>query len=182
MFQPLLVKLSEGFEKQNIPYMIIGGQAVLVYGEPRLTKDIDVTLGVGVERLPDVLRLVEAMGFKVLTANPVEFVRKAMVLPCQDTASGIRVDIVFSFSPYERQAMSRVRRVRLEGKEVCFASPEDLLIHKVIAGRPRDWEDIQTVFRKNPGVDRNYIEKWLMEFEGALNRPLVAEWKKKIGR
>lgn len=29
--------------------MIIGGQAVLLYGEPRLTKDLDVTLGIGLE-------------------------------------------------------------------------------------------------------------------------------------
>jgi len=29
--------------------MVIGGQAVLLYGEPRLTRDIDITLGIGVE-------------------------------------------------------------------------------------------------------------------------------------
>jgi len=31
--------------------MVIGGQAVLLYGEPRLTKDIDITLGKGIESL-----------------------------------------------------------------------------------------------------------------------------------
>jgi hypothetical protein len=31
--------------------MVIGGQAVLLYGEPRLTKDIDITLGEGIESL-----------------------------------------------------------------------------------------------------------------------------------
>jgi hypothetical protein len=38
MFQALLARLSEVFEKSKIPYMVIGGQAVLVYGEPRFTK------------------------------------------------------------------------------------------------------------------------------------------------
>lgn len=41
----LLKKLSIKLEERNIDYMIIGGQAVLIYGEPRLTKDIDITLG-----------------------------------------------------------------------------------------------------------------------------------------
>ncbi len=176
MFQPLLAKLSEGFENQKIPYMIIGGQAVLIYGEPRFTKDIDVTLGVGVERLPDLLRLVETMGLKVLTPNTTEFVQKTMVLPCQDPASGIRVDIVFSFSPYERQAMGRVRRIVLENKEICFASPEDLIIHKVIAGRPRDLEDIRVVLRKNPDLDLTYVENWLRDFEKALGQKLLEVW------
>ncbi|HEV2355813.1 MAG TPA: nucleotidyl transferase AbiEii/AbiGii toxin family protein [Puia sp.] len=178
MFQDLLVSLSEAFEKTNIPYMVIGGQAVLVYGEPRFTKDIDVTLGAGVERLDDVLKIVGSIGWKVLTPSPAEFVQKTMVLPCQDPASGVRLDLVFSFSPYEHQAMERVRRIKFSGKEVCFASPEDLIIHKVVAGRPRDLEDVRAVQLKNPGMDRGYIEKWLKEFEKTLDRSLLETWKK----
>ena len=44
--------------------MVIGGQAVLVYGEPRFTKGIDITLGAGVERLDEVLKLVGSIGWK----------------------------------------------------------------------------------------------------------------------
>ena len=51
MFQTLLRKIAEALRPVDISYMIIGGQAVLLYGEPRLTKDIDVTLSVGVESL-----------------------------------------------------------------------------------------------------------------------------------
>ena len=178
MFQTLLAQLSEALDKNKIPYMVIGGQAVLVYGEPRFTRDIDITLGVGVDRLEEVLQLVRSNQWKVLTPSPTEFVQKTMVLPCQDPASGVRLDLVFSFSPYERQAMDRVRRIRFLGKEVRFASPEDLIIHKVVAGRPRDLEDVQMVQRKNPGLDRVYIEKWLKEFEASLEKPLVELWKK----
>ena len=53
MFTQLLERIALGLEQRQIPYMIIGGQAVLLYGEPRLTRDIDVTLGVGTERLGD---------------------------------------------------------------------------------------------------------------------------------
>lgn len=126
MFQDLLVRLSEVLEKSGIPYMVIGGQAVLVYGEPRFTKDIDITLGAGVERLDEVLRSVVALGWKVLPESPAEFVQKTMVLPCQDPESGVRLDLIFSFSPYERQAMGRVRRI-------------DLMEKKYVLPRPRTW-------------------------------------------
>jgi hypothetical protein len=46
MFQKLIVATAEELEKHKIPYMIIGGHAVILYGEPRLTRDIDITLGV----------------------------------------------------------------------------------------------------------------------------------------
>ena len=51
MFQQLLVELARALNRREIEYMIIGGQAVLIYGEFRLTRDIDITLGVGEERL-----------------------------------------------------------------------------------------------------------------------------------
>jgi hypothetical protein len=46
MFQSILVKLAKAFDSQQIPYIVIGGQAVLLYGEPRLTRDINITLGI----------------------------------------------------------------------------------------------------------------------------------------
>lgn len=54
MFEELLKRIAAALDAAGIPYMIIGGQAVLLYGEPRLTRDIDLTLGIGpdeVERL-----------------------------------------------------------------------------------------------------------------------------------
>jgi hypothetical protein len=41
MFEEILSKIGAILKKHNIPYMIIGGQAVLLYGEPRLTRDIE---------------------------------------------------------------------------------------------------------------------------------------------
>ncbi len=74
--------------------------------------------------------------------------------------------------------MGRIRRIKFLDQEVCFASPEDLIIHKVVAGRPRDLEDVRVVQLKNPELDRAYIEKWLKDFEAALERPLIETWKK----
>jgi len=44
MIEKLIKKIAFNLDKAKIPYMIIGGQAVLLYGVPRLTRDIDITL------------------------------------------------------------------------------------------------------------------------------------------
>lgn len=158
--------------------MVIGGQAVLLYGEPRLTRDIDITLGATTERLPDILDMVDTLKWRVLVTAPAEFVRERMVLPCLDPPSGIRIDLIFSYSPYERQALKRVRRVKIGKAQVRFASPEDLIIHKIIAGRPRDLEDVHTILLKNPRVNKRYIRKWLGQFEESLGEPFMQRWNK----
>ena len=45
MFEDLIAKIALSLEEASLPYMIIGGQAVLLYGEPRLTRDIESPLG-----------------------------------------------------------------------------------------------------------------------------------------
>jgi len=156
--------------------MVIGGQAVLLYGEPRLTKDIDITLGVGTDRYDDILALADRLALKGLTENQEEFTKKTMVLPLLEESTGIRIDFVFSFSAYEQQAIARARSVVFDsasGVAVQFASLEDLLIHKVIAGRPRDIDDVRSILLKKPAYDKQYVTNWLMEFDKGLDTNFV---------
>ena len=163
MFENLLEKIALSLERAAVPYMVIGGQAVLLHGEPRLTKDIDITLGAGIDRLQEIRTLVSTMGLLPLVDSD-EFTSRTMVLPCSDPGSGIRVDFIFSFSPYEHQAIGRALRVPIGSAHVRFASAEDLVIHKMIAGRPRDLEDVRMVLLKNPGLDIGYVRGWLSDF------------------
>ena len=168
MFEEILARIASVLSRENLPYMVIGGQAVLLYGEPRLTKDIDITLGINIDRLDEMLKIVKELSFTLLPEDVPSFVQKTMVLPVLEKSSGIRVDFIFSFTPYETQAIGRARRVTLARQEICFASPEDLIIHKAFAGRPRDMEDVKTLILKNHGIDVPYIRRWLKELDMAL--------------
>ncbi len=150
--------------------MIIGGQAVLLYGEPRLTRDIDLTLGINTDQLDEVLAVVKEASLMPLPKDIDQFIRQTMVMPAADEASGIRVDFIFSFTPYESQAIARAKRVTIKEQEVSFASPEDVIIHKIFAGRPRDMEDVRTILLKNPGLDISYIRNWLKEFDESSDK------------
>jgi hypothetical protein len=142
MLEELLCRIAAALDQSALPYMIIGGQAVLLYGEPRLTKDIDITLGAGLERLPDILAAAHAAQLTLLV-EPEVFTRQTMVLPCTDPPSGMRVDFILSSSPFAQLAISRARRVKMGDAELRYVSLEDLIIHKLIAGRARDLEDVK---------------------------------------
>lgn len=172
MFQELLTRIARELNASGIPYMVIGGQAVLLYGEPRLTRDIDVTLGIGADKYESVLALAGRLSLKILVENAESFVKKTMVLPLMEEQNGIRIDFIFSFSPYERQAIKRSRSVSFHAggdSSVQFAALEDIVIHKIIAGRPRDIEDVKSIILKNPSYDSRYITSWLTEFDKGLD-------------
>ena len=177
MFEDILRRVAQQLEGAGLPYMVIGGQAVLLYGEPRLTKDIDVTLGATLDRLPEVVELVRSAGLEPLV-DPEQFTRETMVLPCRDPGTEVRVDLIFSFSPYGRQAMEHARLVELSGAQVRFASLEDVIIHKVIASRPRDMEDVKGMLIKNPGADLGYVKSWLQDFADSLGEPFKERFEK----
>jgi hypothetical protein len=165
MFEELLSKIGLCLDNQSLPYMIIGGQAVLLYGEPRLTRDIDITLGVDIKGLDRLLNAIQELSLKPLPPDIDGFVRETMVLPTLDENTGIRVDFIFSYTPYETNAIKRANTVAILGQKLAFASPEDLVIHKIFAGRPRDLEDVRIILIKNPDIDNLYIRKWLKEFD-----------------
>ena len=178
MFKKLLSEISKELEKRKIPYMIIGGQAVLLYGEPRLTKDIDITLGINPEKLSEILNLSAKLNLKVLVENPEDFTKKTMVLPVEDEKTGISVDFIFSFTKYETQAIKRANPVEMLNAYVNFASLEDVVIHKIIAGRTRDLEDVETILLKNPKYDEKYIKKWLNKFDKSLQKNFSKDFLK----
>ena len=172
MFERLLALLARELDRAGIAYMVIGGQAVQLYGEARMTQDIDITLGIGTEGLARVMDVCRACGLNIRTNAPVELVRDTMVLPAIEEKTGIRVDFVFSLTDYERQAIERGRLVELGGTEVRFAALEDLIIHKLVAERPRDIEDVRIILARNPGFDRAYTELWLRRFSETLSRDI----------
>ncbi|KUG22306.1 hypothetical protein ASZ90_007940 [hydrocarbon metagenome] len=180
MFEKIISSISAGLESSNIPYMLIGGQAVLLYGEPRLTRDIDITLGVDIDKLGSIIALANNLELKILPEKIEEFVSKTMVLPVINEETGIRIDFIFSFSSYECQAIARAKKVRLLDKDVFFASPEDLIIHKIVAGRARDIEDVRSIILKITNLDLAYIRQWLNDFSSASGEDDIKERFEKI--
>jgi predicted nucleotidyltransferase len=165
MIQTIIKKTAQNLDKENIPYMIIGGQAVLVYGRPRLTRDIDITLGVDTDKFGTIEKICKNLKLKLLVENPEDFARTTKVIPSEEPESKIRVDFIFSFTSYEAQAIKNSRKITIENYPVKFATCEDVIIHKMVAGRAIDEEDIKSMLAKNiKTINLDYIRNWLSEF------------------
>jgi len=177
MFGQLLAQLARELKSLGFPYMVIGGQAVLIHGEPRFTRDIDVTLGTNPESLPRLLKAILTIGWKPLPSDPVSFVQETLVLPCEDPKTGIRLDFIFGLTAYEMDAISRSIPIFFEGVPVQVASMEDLVISKIIAGRPRDLEDVMGILAKNPQLNKKMASEILANFGRELNEPLAERFE-----
>lgn len=165
MTEKLIARIAQQLDQQNVPYMIIGGQAVLLYGKPRLTRDIDITLGVDSDQFHTIAAICNQLHLKILPEEPESFANQTKVLPAEDPVSKMRVDFIFSFTPYEQQAFKRANKVTMGGHPVCFATCEDVIIHKILAGRAVDTEDVKNMVLKNrKSLDTGYIKNWLSQF------------------
>ena len=172
-------------DKLKIPYMIIGGQAVLLYGVPRLTRDIDITLGLDIDSLPAIKKLCSDLKLEIRPKDADVFVKNTMVLPVEDPKTKIRVDFIFSFSAYEKEAIKRSVKVKLEGCCAHFASVEDIIIHKIFAGREIDLADIENIITKmgREKIDRAYIKRWLKELKSwSCGAKLLSVFDKIFGK
>lgn len=172
-YQELLARIAKAFERHQIPYMIIGGLAVLRYGRPRLTDDIDITLGVDATSLPVVERASSEVPLHSRVKDVSAFVKQTNVLPLIERSTGIKVDCIFSFTSYERQAIERADGVSIGGMLIRYAALEDLVIHKLVANRPVDVEDVTDMLaRSGDRVDRTYLRDWLEQFSSVVHRDL----------
>ena len=177
LFVPLLERLATAFKAAAVPYMVIGGQAVIQYGESRLTQDIDITLGIGVDNWKRADLLLRSAGFVPRIADYKTLAEDGHILLLADKVSSIRVDVALSGSSLEEAALARVVHHAVGSTQVAFASFEDLLIQKIFAGRERDHDDVRRLLRKQKTFDRAYVERWLRELGPAFDRDLLSEYK-----
>jgi len=146
----------------GIPYMVIGGQAVLQYGLPRFTQDIDLTIALTPEEADKILNCIEG-SFRVLPRNLEKFIRETWILPVEHFETGVRVDFIFSISTFEREAIEKAREIRIEDQSIRYIQPEDLVVQKIIAGRAIDLEDARGILNtQGEKIDRERIERGII--------------------
>lgn len=174
-FAGLLAALARGLQQQGIPYVVIGGQAVVLHGEPRLTADIDITLGIDYDRLESVRDLCRALRLRELPSDVPAFVRDTRVLPALDPATGVRVDLIFSFTPFERSSIERAISVEVAGERVAFVTAEDLILYKLFAARERDLADARAIVARQPSLDLAHLRRWARELSTIPGRESLPE-------
>jgi len=150
---------------------VIGGVAVQRWGEPRLTQDVDVTV---IAAVGDEERVIDALleGFEARRADARAFALRHRVLLLR-AGNGVALDVALGATPFEMGAVRRASLFELEpGCRIRTCSAEDLVIHKAVAGRPRDVADIEGILVRQRGrLDVRRIRRWLAEFSAIDGMP-----------
>ena len=175
-FVRVLADLAERFEANNFEYMLVGSFATGLYGEPRLTHDLDIVLDV---LASDVNTFVTAFSGDDYYIPPQEDITKAIQSHSQFNLlhheTGIKIDLILrKESTFAKHEFKRKQRVELDETTICFvASPEDVIIKKLefyqLGGSEKHLKDVRGILA-NQKLDmyREYLEKWVAQL-GLLN-------------
>ena len=145
-----LASIAEIFDALGTPWTLVGALAANRYrATPRFTVDLD-TMALAAPGLVDRL---EDAGYDVTViadeGEPPHLIR------CHRGPESI--DILLPVVEYQFEALSRAQDNVL--------SVEDVIIHKLIAWRPRDRDDIRSILEAGVPLDRNYLDRWIAGWE-----------------
>jgi hypothetical protein len=155
--------------------MIIGGVAASLLGKPRLTADLDAVLLLSTQDIPHLIETAQEEGLAPRIEKADEFAQRHRVLLLRHIESGIPVDISLGMLPVEVEAVDRSMEYPIGGIRIRLPTPEDFIILKAVAHRPKDLLDIQAVITNHPNLDRERIEYWVKEFSQTLEMPEIWE-------
>lgn len=151
-------------------WYVFGAQAVVAYGVPRLSADVDVTVDLAPDDPEGFAREMDAAGFTLRVDDP-GFVRRTRVMPFVHRSTGMPLDVVLAGSGLEEEFLARARPIDIGGTAVPLIDLEDLVIAKILAGRPKDVEDARTLWRlRGARLDANRVRDTLRLLEGALGQ------------
>ena len=156
-------------------FCFIGGLAVLRWGEPRETVDVDLTLitGFGSESA-FVSVLAQAFQPRIDDAEAFAQVNRVLLLRA---ASGVGLDIALGGLPFEELAVARSTPFTYPPDiPLRTCSAEDLIVLKAFADRPKDWVDIDGVIaRQASRLDWSYVRAQLAPLAELKEAPDLLE-------
>jgi hypothetical protein len=174
LLEPLsaLQRLLNHFDNKGV---IIGGIAASLLGQPRLTADLDAVILLSIKDLPELIEVAAQDGIVGRIADAEAFAAKNRVLLLQHQSSGIKIDISLGILPFEAEMIDRGQEILVSNILLRLPTPEDLIIMKAVAHRPKDMADIQAIAASHPDLDKERIRLWVEQFGEALDLPEL--WK-----
>lgn len=166
----LLSDLAAGLSAVGAQWYVFGAQAALVWGRPRLTTDVDVTVKCSVPT-DHLVRALDARGFTLRIDATESFIRTTRVVPLEHQASGLALDVVLAGPGLEDLFLERAVPIDVAGTVIPFISPEDLIVTKLLAGREKDIEDVRGVLsERGSALDVDQIRTTVALLEDALGQ------------
>jgi hypothetical protein len=174
LFAPFIVRL----ERLGLPYIVTGSTAGILYGEPRMTHDIDIVVALSSR---DIRAFVDAFPLEEFYCPPEDViaieVRRGQRGHCKviDHAAGFKADIYIAFDELHRWALTHRRTITLDGLRMSVAPIEYVILRKLEYFREgkseRHVRDIRGMLEVSSAlIDRPFLEQQIASLG------LATEW------
>jgi hypothetical protein len=164
----LFLMFTQRLNALGVAYMVSGSVAVIIYGEPRLTHDVDLIVVLDREqiaRLPEVFPPGEfyCPPTEVISVEAAREQRGHFNIIHHET--GFKADVYLSGrDPFHAWGLARARQLEVEGQALVLAPPEYVIVRKLEyyreGGSEKHLRDIRSMLDASPGaIDRVELEK-----------------------
>lgn len=171
-FLDALRALCDSLQALDVPWMIIGGVAVIAHGVPRYTADVDATVSAAQEPIERIFEIFARHHVLPRIDGALAFARERQVLLLRHEPSGVDLDVSLAWLPFELEAIGRSETLDYAGVTIRIPRPDDLVIYKMVAARSRDLDDVERLLlRHGPSLDLRRIVATVREFADALEDP-----------
>ena len=166
--QELLKRVIHVLNELEIEYMLTGSFASSLFGEPRLTHDIDIVLSLHPAAIPGLLAAFAPPRFYLNEASVQEAIRTGSMFMLLDTLEGDKVDFwMLTDSPFDQSRFRRRIQVDFEGETLMVSTPEDTILAKLqwaklSGGSEKQVGDARGVYETEyAALDMEYLEEWV---------------------
>lgn len=159
----LLSTIQAALSRVSIPHCVIGAVALGAWGRMRATHDLDFLVLVDEPHREELIAQLSSSGMMVnqqwLAANPMAKSRVTRFTAREHP--DYPLDIIYASDPHECQVLIRAQKITLLGVSFPVVGAEDLILLKLKAGRPTDFDDVISIV-KNPHLqlDLAYLWSW----------------------
>jgi predicted nucleotidyltransferase len=174
----LLRDLDRAMSTRRMRWYVFGAQAVMAYGRPRLTADVDAAIDAPDVTAAEFAGWLADYGFEL--RFPIDSRPDAKLIPLVHRATAMPLDLLIASSELQEEFLARARRIDLGGVEVPVVTAEDLVAMKILAGRRKDLEDVRSVLlEQGAALDRDRVLGVLKRLEAETgDARLLRRWKR----
>ena len=146
---------------------VMGGIALASWKYVRATRDVDLLVGLEGKSVDGLVEQLRAVGVRPRRQPPVVNLGRLRLIQClyepPDKFLDVQIDLLLAECPYQLQALTRSVPEQLAGLGVLVSvlACEDLILHKLLAGRVIDRVDCVSLIRlQRDNLDWAYLQNW----------------------
>ncbi|MFW6142497.1 MAG: hypothetical protein ACOC53_08070 [Candidatus Saliniplasma sp.] len=133
--------------------------AVIVYGNPRTTVDIDLVVKLNETDIDDFAAYLQKEGFFSDPKDMKRAFENQIYFSAEEKDSLFRLDIKGVYDRREEVTLKNRKEIEFEGITIYLASPEDTIAHKLYYGSEQDIEDAESIYVRQGKKTRSRLSR-----------------------